>query len=230
MEKNMTQEQTAIVLTKGSRIDLQKTDPGLEEILIGISWGKNKSDTGAQYDVDISAFSLVHVGDSKEPKIRTNDDVLFYSSVHRTEDDKTVFKDTGPYPKKGRPCAPDLSVIHSGDNTDGGGEGYDEKIIVNVAKVLANLNEVSFVGTIFEAIERKQTFGQIPGSRVDVLNNKTGRVLASYDLEESFSDETAIQVGSLYKNPENHAAFKAVGIGYKLGLGEFCKGYGATNV
>jgi tellurium resistance protein TerD len=45
-------------------------------------------------------------------------------------------------------------------------------------------------------------------------------------LEEDFSVETAVQVGSLYRK-DGGFGFKSVGTGYQLGLDSFVIGYGA---
>jgi tellurium resistance protein TerD len=117
-------------------------------------------------------------------------------------------------------------VVHSGDNRTGDTSGDDETLTVDVAKVLAIADEVSFIITIHDAVARKQNFGQIDKSYVKIYNDADGSVIAQYDLAEKFTNETAIQVGSLYKNSDGNLAFKAVGQGYSVGLADFCKGYG----
>lgn len=46
----------AIQLSKGQRIDLTKTNPGLTKALIGLGWDTNKYTGGADFDLDASAF------------------------------------------------------------------------------------------------------------------------------------------------------------------------------
>ena len=215
----------SVDLKKGGRVDLQKTIPGLKKVIVNLGWKENQYSTGGDYDLDVTAF-ICKYDTNGDPKCEGEKSILFYNSCSRTSDGKTTFVDNGAYPKKGRPCTPGMELVHSGDNTNGKGEGPDESIIADVEKILATADEVSFVITINEAAERKQNFGQISKAYVEIVNAEGGAVIARYDLEESFSNETAVLVGALYKNSDNHLAFKAVGQGYSLGLVDFCKGYG----
>ncbi|RCK09669.1 hypothetical protein DT075_37815 [Bacillus licheniformis] len=55
----------AIQLSKGQRIDLTKTNPGLTKALIGLGWDTNKYTGGADFDLDASINE-----DSNEELIR----------------------------------------------------------------------------------------------------------------------------------------------------------------
>ena len=48
----------AISLTKGQRVSLEKVAPGLEAVLVGLGWNINKTDTGSDFDLDVSVFML----------------------------------------------------------------------------------------------------------------------------------------------------------------------------
>lgn len=190
-------------LTKGGRVDLQKQVPGLKNIRVGLGWKENKFSTGGDYDLDVTAFILKH--DSKgDPKCAGAESMIFYNNL----------KSAGG------------EIIHSGDNRTGTGEGDDETLTVDVTKILSIADEVSFVITIDNAAAKKQNFGQIEKSYVRIYDDANSSVIAEYLLDETFSNETAVQVGSLYRNPEGHVSFKAVGQGYALGLADFCVGYG----
>lgn len=215
----------SVDLKKGGRVDLQKAVPGLTKIGVGLGWKENKFSTGGEYDLDVTAFILNNDANG-DPKCVQAENMVFYGSECRTLDDKTPFRDTGKYPKKGKPCSAKLELIHSGDNTTGSGEGDDETLLGDVPGLLAVGDEVSFIVTIHEAVERKQNFGQISNAYVRVYDLSTGADICRYNLEEDFSTETAVQVGSLYKNSEGHLSFKAVGQGYSAGLSDFCDGYG----
>lgn len=195
----------AVNLVKGGRIDLQKAVPNLKKVRIGISWNENKFNTGGSYDIDVSAFGLVHNA-AGEAKLKSEEYFVFYNQL----------------------ATPAKEIVHSGDNRTGTGSGDDETIIIDVEKAMAILDEISFVITIHDAIAKKQNFGQIQNSNVNVYNDEDGSIIATYNLEESFSNETALQLGSLYKNPEGHMAFRAVGQGFNIGLAEFVEGYGAA--
>lgn len=46
----------AIQLSKGQRVDLTKTNPGLTKAVIGLGWDTNKYSGGHDFDLDASAF------------------------------------------------------------------------------------------------------------------------------------------------------------------------------
>lgn len=117
-----------------------------------------------------------------------------------------------------------------GDDRIGGDDDSDqdnETVIVDLTKLPANIDEISFVVTIHEAIARRQSFGQIEKSYIAIYNDETGIELSRYDLDEHFSLETAVQFGSLYQKNGNWN-FKAIGAGYRIGLRDFIKGYGGN--
>jgi len=190
-------------LTKGGRVDLQKAVPALKRIRIGLGWSQNKFSTGGDYDLDVTAFVLKHDANG-DAKCSGPSNMVFYNNA----------------------STPGGEVKHSGDNRKGDAQGDDETIIVDVLKTMALADEVSFIVTIHDAITRGQKFGQIEKSYVKIYNDEDGTIIAQYDLEEGFSNETAVQFGSLYKNPQGNMAFRAVGQGFNAGLADFCKGYG----
>ena len=59
------------------------------------------------------------------------------------------------------------------------------------------------------------------------VNDETGEVLAEYDLDEDYSDKTALQFGSLYRR-DGEWRFQAVGAGFKLNLATFIRKLGGT--
>src|ERR1035437_5773386 len=190
-------------LEKGGRVDLEKQVPGLKRIRVGLGWKENKFSTGGDYDLDVTAFVLKHDADGNA-KCASPDFMLFYNNLNIQEG----------------------TLIHSGDNQNGSAPGDDESIIVDVARAIAIADEISFIVTIHEATKRGQKFGQIDQAHITIYNEEDGKVIANYDLGEGFSNETAVQFGSLYKNPQGNMAFRAVGQGFNAGLGDFCKGYG----
>lgn len=198
----------AINLSKGSRINLAKEAPSLKRLRVGLGWKPNETDTGYDYDLDVTAFGLQVVGDKSDWIGSRNDPdfMVFYNN----------------------PSSIDGAIVHSGDNKTGQGEGDDESIMIDLTKLDKRVDEISFIVTIEEAATRRQNFGQIPKSHIALYNDETGDLIARYDLGEDFSTETAVQFGSIYKREDGAFAFKAVGNGYNLGLGEFVKGYGGN--
>lgn len=46
----------AISLSKGQKVDLTKTNPGLTNVVVGLGWDTNKYDGGKDFDLDSSVF------------------------------------------------------------------------------------------------------------------------------------------------------------------------------
>ena len=188
----------AIKLTKGGRINLEKEAPGLKEVLVGLGWDANTTDTGGDFDLDVSVLML-----DKNGKALGENYFIFYNN----------------------PVSPCGAVKHLGDNRTGTGEGDDEQIIVDLEKIDPKVGKMIFIVSIYKAEERKQNFGLVENAYIRLLNNKTGEEIARYDLGEDFSTEIAVNFGELYKK-EGQWRFRAVGMGQKEGLGEFLKQYG----
>lgn len=182
-----------ISLSKGGRIDLNKEAPGLTQVAFGLGWDANNSNTGAEYDLDASVFMLDASG-----KIPQDQYFVFYNNL----------------------TSIDGSVEHTGDNRTGEGEGDDETIHVNLAKMDASITELVFVVTIHDAHVHNQNFGQIRNAFIRLYDQTTNNEIARYDLEEDFSTETALEFGRLYRKSGSWR-FKAVGTGYNAGLQGF---------
>ncbi len=190
----------AVNLMKGQKVDLTKTNPGLTKIIVGLGWDVNKYDGGSEFDLDAAAFLL---GDSG--KVAGDDDFVFYSNKEH---------------KSG-------SVIHSGDNLTGEGEGDDEQIKVDLSAVPAEVTKIDFTVTIYDADNRHQNFGQVSNAYIRVMNEATGEELIRYDLGEDFSIETAVVVGELYRNG-GEWKFNAIGSGFSGGLAALCGNFGVN--
>ncbi len=190
----------AISLKKGQKVDLTKTNPGLKNILIGLGWDINKYDGGKDFDLDSSAFLLDANG-----KVRSDADFVFYGNLKH---------ESG-------------AVEHLGDNLTGAGEGDDEQIKIDLSKVPADVEKIDFTVTIYEAEERKQTFGQVENAFIRVVNSETNEELIRYDLGEDFSIETAVVIGELYRN-KGEWKFNAIGSGFGGGLASLGKNYGVN--
>ena len=50
----------AVNLSKGQKVDLTKSNPGLSKLLVGLGWDVNKYDGGSDFDLDVSVFLLAH--------------------------------------------------------------------------------------------------------------------------------------------------------------------------
>ena len=190
----------AVCLKKGQKVDLTKTNPGLKKVVVGLGWDVNRYDGGAEFDLDASAFMLGANG-----RVRKEEDFIFYSN----------------------PVSSDGSVRHSGDNRTGAGEGDDEQIQVDLSLVPATVEKIDFTVTIYDAVERRQNFGQVSNAFVHIVDDATGAELIRYDLEEDFSIETALVVAELYRH-NGEWKFNAIGSGFQGGLEALCRNFGVN--
>ncbi|PRS27546.1 TerD family protein [Bacillus pumilus] len=188
----------AIQLSKGQRVDLTKTNPGLTKVMIGLGWDTNKYSGGAEFDLDASAF-LVDANN----RCQQDTDFVFYNNLQH----------------------PSGSVTHTGDNRTGEGDGDDEQILVDFSKIPANIDRIGITVTIHDAETRSQNFGQVSNAFVRVVNEEGGEELIRFDLGEDFSIETAVVVCELYRY-ESDWKFNAIGSGFSGGLAALCQNYG----
>lgn len=188
----------AVSLSKGQKVDLTKTNPGMTKVVVGLGWDVNKYDGGNDFDLDSSVFLLGENG-----KVASESDFVFYNNT------------TGG----------GGSVVHTGDNRTGEGAGDDEQVKVNLANVPANVQRISFTITIHDGEARNQNFGQVSNAYVRILNEDSGEELIRYDLGEDFSIETALVVGELYRH-NGEWKFSAIGSGYQGGLAALAKDFG----
>ncbi len=187
-----------ISLQKGQKVDLTKGNPGLSKLMIGLGWDTNKYDGGSDFDLDAAAFMLGENG-----KVTSQGDFVFYGNKEH---------ESG-------------SVTHMGDNLTGEGEGDDEQVKIDLTKVPASVQKITFTVTIYDAETRRQNFGQVSNAFIRVVDEAKGQELIRYDLGEDFSIETAVVVGELYRNGSEWK-FNAVGSGFSGGLAALCANFG----
>jgi tellurium resistance protein TerD len=189
----------AISLQKGGNVNLSKESPGLTKVIIGLGWDPRSTD-GSAFDLDGSAFMVKTDG-----KVRADSDFIFYNNLKST----------------------DGSVLHTGDNTSGEGEGDDERLTVELNKVPADVERIAFCVTIHDAEARKQNFGMIGKAFIRCLNANGEAEIARYDLSEDSSTETAMIFGELYRH-SGEWKFKAIGQGFQGGLAPLARSFGVN--
>jgi tellurium resistance protein TerD len=189
----------AISLNKGGNLSLSKTDPSLNQVLIGLGWDARATD-GVDFDLDASAFLL-----AANDKVRAETDFIFYNQTR----------------------SPEGSVEHTGDNRTGAGDGDDEAVKIDLAKVPAEVQKIAITVTIHDAASRGQNFGQVQNAFIRVVNDQTNVEIVRFDLNEDYSTETAMIFGELYRH-NGEWKFRAVGQGYNGGLSAMCRQYGIS--
>ncbi len=180
----------AVSLVKGGNVSLSKEAPGLTSVTVGLGWDVRKTD-GQGFDLDAAAFVL---GESE--KVLSDGHFVFYNNK----------------------ISPDGSVQHGGDNRTGEGDGDDETIKIDFAKLPANVKKVVIAVTIHEGQERGQNFGSVSNAFARVVNDADGKELARFDLSEDSSTNAAMIFVELYRSTAGEIKVKAVGEGWQNGL------------
>lgn len=187
----------AVQLKKGERVNLTK-DTGLKSALIGLGWDTNRYQGSADFDLDLVIFMC-----DKKSRCIDEDHFVFYHNL------------------KG----PNDSIIHSGDNRTGAGEGDDESATINFEAIPENVEHIIVAVTIYEAKANKQTFGLVDNAFIRLVNLETEEEVLRFDLGEDFSTQTSVVFAEIYK-VSGEWKFKAVGEGYEKELEDLCHEYG----
>ncbi len=170
-------------LKKNDILNLTKKEPGLEKVVLGAGW--DISLNGSSFDLDISAFLLGQNGKVNN----VNEDVIYFNNMNSQ------------------------GIKLCGDNRTGVGEGDDERIEIDLRQIKESVSKIIFVVTIFEAREKRQTFGMIDNSYIRLLDEKNGeKEICRFNLKENASTATAVVFAELFKE-NNEWHFKALGDG-----------------
>lgn len=146
----------AINLEKGQRISLEKEAGGrLSQVRMGLGWDVAKAGGlrgllggGGSVDLDASCVMFDEAGRAI--------DTIYYGQL---------------YSKDG-------SIVHTGDNLTGAGEGDDEQIIVDLDRVPESVRALVFVVNSFTG----QTFDKVENAFCRILDERTGNEVARFNL------------------------------------------------
>lgn len=175
-----------IQLIKGQTIDLTKGRSGLTNVIVGLGWDPAETG-GKQGNIDCDASALLLNPDGK---LTRKSNLVWFHNQHSA-------------------CH---SVVHTGDNLTGEGEGDDEQIRVNLSAVPSDISRILVIVNIYEAEERGQDFGMIRSAYIRVMNAAGGAELVRYNLSDSCAGYTALICGELCRH-QSEWMFKAIGEG-----------------
>ncbi|MGL4972647.1 MAG: TerD family protein [Culicoidibacterales bacterium] len=180
-------------LQKGAVLDLTKKDPALNNILVGVGWdiAKPKAAGGffgnlfaaapADFDLDLFALQLDANG-----KLLTDGVVYYAKQKHQ-------------------------GIFLHGDNLTGAGEGDDEKISVDLSKVIPTCAKIVIGVAIYSANARKQSFSQVQNAYVRLVDETKGNSeICRFNLTEQGGDNTAIVMADLTRTGSDWS-FQAIG-------------------
>lgn len=189
----------AVSLSKGGNISLNKEEPNLKKILVGLGWDVRATD-GTDFDLDASLFMTAKTG-----KVRSDKDFIFYNNLK----------------------SQDGSVEHTGDNRTGAGDGDDESLKIDLQNIPADVDKLVIGVTIYDSDARRQNFGMIQSAFIRIVNLDNNREIARFDLSEDMSTETSMLFGEVYRH-SGEWKFRAVGQGFKGGLDAMARSYGVS--
>ncbi|WP_066467088.1 TerD family protein [Skermania piniformis] len=178
-------------------MSLNQQAPGLRSVAVGLGWDV-RTTSGAEFDLDASAIAT-----GADRRVLSDKYFVFFNNLR----------------------SPDGAIVHTGDNLTGDGDGDDEVIEVDLAAVSAEVTNIFFPVSIYDAEGRGQSFGQVQNAFIRVVDRATGAELTRYDLSEDASTETAMVFGELYRRGSEWK-FRAVGQGYASGLAGIARDYG----
>lgn len=187
-------------LSKGERFKIAKSE-WLSKIKVVLDWNSDA-------DLDASTFLC---GD--EGVILDDAGFVFYNSENREQPfDRAVFGNKRKWMAETRPMSSDGAVLGSLDDRNG---GSGEQIDVDLDKVDPNVCEIVFVVSIHD---EGMTFGDVKDAFISVVNAVNDEELCRYELNEAFTEETALSVAKLVVNEDGDWEFEAVGVGHVGGL------------
>ena len=187
-------------LSKGERFKIAKSE-GLSKIKVVLDWNSDA-------DLDASTFLC---GD--EGVILDDAGFVFYNSENREKPfDRAVFGNKRKWMAETRPMSSDGAVLGSLDDRNG---GSGEQIDVDLDKVDSSVCEIVFVVSIHD---EGMTFGDVKDAFISVVNAVNDEELCRYELNEAFTEETALSVAKLVVNEDGDWEFEAVGVGHVGGL------------
>jgi tellurium resistance protein TerZ len=163
----------AVNLQKGQKISLEKeAGVKLTKIIMGLGWDAVKSKGflgfgGKTPDIDLDASCI-----------------LFDEQGNQT--DSAWFRQLQ---------SKDGSVIHTGDNRTGAGDGDDEQITVDLTRVPANVKSLVFTVNSFTG----QNFSQIENATCRIINASNNQEVARFNLSTLGSHNAQI-MAKIYRH------------------------------
>ncbi|MHC0066502.1 TerD family protein [Nostoc sp. UIC 10890] len=187
-----------INLQKGQRISLSKEAPGLTKLMCGLGWDIAKHSGGGffgafsnapDFDLDASIICLDQNG-----KITDIGNIVYFGNLSH---------------KSG-------AITHLGDNLTGAGEGDDEQVLVDLARLPKEIVKLVFTVNIYDCITRKQEFSQVKNAFVRLVNTSNNQELAKYHLSGSeYKGMTGMIMAEIY-NHNNEWKMAAIGNGINV--------------
>jgi tellurium resistance protein TerZ len=163
----------AISLAKGQKISLEKEAGGtLTRICMGLGWDAAKKGGvlglfSSTQEIDLDASCLMFDG------AKNLVDTVWFRQLRSN----------------------DGSIIHTGDNRTGAGEGDDEQIMVDLTRVPAEVQALVFTVNSFTG----QTFNSVANAYCRMVNTANNKEIARYTLSGG-GNHTAQIMAKVYRH------------------------------
>lgn len=103
-------------------------------------------------------------------------------------------------------------------------ENNHQQFQIEWGQIPGDISKVVFSLTIYTA---NQSFRQVSSMYVKIVDPQTGSQILQFEIPNTFSNETAIVVGELYRHT-GQWKFNAIGAGYFGGLEALCDSFGVV--
>lgn len=168
----------SVSLSKGQKVSLEKPGGGgIAKLHMGLGWDPAEKKGGGGFlgklfggggdSIDLDASCIVCAADG------TAIDLIWFQKLK----------------------ADDGSIVHTGDNLTGEGDGDDESIKVDTAKLPANAAHLVFTVNSY----RGQTFNEVANAFCRILDEGSNQELARYTLTEQGA-HTGVVMGVLSRD------------------------------
>lgn len=166
--------------------------------LTNVIIGMGWGNRNSSLDVDFSAFLL-----APNSKVTKDEDLIFY----------------------GNPTNPGNSISVISNRQTYSGITDQAQVSVSLRNIPSQYDRISFALTIYDGEKRGQDFSQVDDTYIRIIDPTSGSEIIRFNIGKSFSVETAIVVGELYRY-NGEWKFNAIGSGYSGGLAALCSSYG----
>lgn len=163
----------AVNLTKGQKISLEKEAGGtLTKVIMGLGWDAVKSK-------GIFGFG------SSAPEIDLDASCLLFDE-QKNLIDQVWFRQLK---------SADGSIVHTGDNRTGDGDGDDEQIIVDLSRVPSSVKSLIFTVNSFTG----QNFSKVENATCRMVNASNNQEIARFNLS-TLGSHTAQIMTKIYRH------------------------------
>lgn len=153
----------SIKLEKNGTINLKKAAPSMKNVTVGLGWDPVKG--GKAIDCD-AAVAIIKKGQSGGFKLfgdSSKKEVIYF----------------------GHKKSADGSILHSGDNLTGDGDGDDEQIRIDFGRVDTSTEKIYIGVNIYSAASRHQDFSKIENCFIRLVDNDTNIEVCRYDISNN---------------------------------------------